>query len=76
MKSNKVYTVHYIMSPYSSEENYICVLASSKVEAYEKAVFEDIPRTVGGYPYGAYVSSVTYNNGNYKQFNTCVGLPY
>lgn len=76
MKSNKVYTVHYIMSAWSTEENYICVLASSKAEAYDKAVFEELPRTMGSCPYAAYVSSVTYSNGNYRRFNTFVGNPY
>lgn len=75
MKVNKVYTVKYRISEWS-DENYICVLASSKAEAYDKAVYEDLPRTFGTHPYSAWVSGVTYGNGNYKTFNTCEGLPY
>ena len=74
--SNKVYTVHYIMSQWSTEENYICVLAPSKAEAYEKAVYEDLPRTFGHSPYAAWVSSVTYNKGNEKFFNNHEGNAY
>lgn len=73
--TNKVYTVRYILY-HSATENYICVLAPSKVAAYDKAVFEDIPRTTGEQPYAAWVSSVTYNNGNYRKFNTFPGNPY
>ena len=74
--TNKVYTVHYIMSKWSTDEKYICVLAPSKAAAYDKAVFEVIPRTLSAQPYAAWVSSVTYNNGNYKEFNTFPGNPY
>ena len=47
-------------------------LAGSKAEAYDKVVYEILPEV----PYSAWVSSVTYNNGNYREFNTHEGMPY
>lgn len=52
------------------------VIASSKEEAYDTAVFEEIPKLTGELPYSAWVYSVTYNNGNYHLFNTFEGMPY
>ena len=52
------------------------VAASSKADAYDKAVYELIPAAEGELPYSAWVVSVTYNNGNYKTFNTFEGNPY
>lgn len=75
MAVNKVYTVSYLEYQ-GSKESYICVLAPSKADAYDKAVYEEIPRLIGSQPYAAWVSSVTYNNGNYKEFNTFPGNPY
>lgn len=70
-----VYTVGY--RHYMHEiEKHIDVIASSKEEAYDRAVYEVIPETTGWYPYSAWVISVTYQNGNCKYFNTCDGLPY
>lgn len=54
----------------------IDVIASSKAEAYDVAVYEAIPKQYGELPYSAWVESVTYNNGNYKRFNTFEGKPY
>lgn len=73
-KRRFVYHVNYIMSLYGSESS-IDVIASSKAEAYDLATFEAIPAKEGSIPYGAYVSSVTYANGNYREFNTFVGNP-
>lgn len=51
--------------------------ASNKEEAWDKAVYEGIPLMHRGEtPYSAWVYSVTYNNGNYKRFNTHEGKPY
>lgn len=76
MKQNHAYTVHYRMS-FADTVRFVCVLASSKQEAYDKAVYEAIPKEYAGfYPYSAWVSSVTYNNGNERKFNTFEGLPY
>ena len=75
MKSNKAYTVAY--RAYSSGEvKKVFPLASSKAEAYDKAVFEMIPEIEGELPYSAWVEGVTYQNGNYQHFNTCEGLAY
>lgn len=52
------------------------VIAKSKYEAYDKAVFELIPKIEGELPYSAWVASVTYQNGNYRTFNTFEGNPY
>ena len=72
----KTYHVNYIMEYYEIVEKGVDVLAHNKAEAYDKAVYEVIPAKEGRSPYGAFVSSVTYNNGNYKEFNTFVGNPY
>ena len=71
MKHNHVYCVHY-KNHSADEVHLIDVLASSKAEAYDKAVYEKLPEM----PYSAWVSSVTYNNGNYRTFNTHEGNPY
>ena len=76
MKRAKAYYVKYKLHR-SDEEKGISLLASSKEEAYDKAVYEVIPEAENGvYPYSAWVSSVTYNNGNYVLFNTFEGKPY
>ena len=75
MVVNKAYTISYYENSWSTE-NYICVLAHNKAEAYDKAVFEEIPKRIGHQPYSAWVSSVTYGNGNYKRFNTFSGNAY
>lgn len=52
------------------------VIAKSKYEAWDKAVYEVIPKIEGELPYSAWVASVTYQNGNYRTFNTFEGNPY
>lgn len=54
----------------------IDVLANSKADAYDRAVFEEIPKRDGETPYSAWVHSVTYNNGKYHLFNTSEGNAY
>lgn len=54
----------------------IDVAAKSKKEAYRIAAFELIPEREGEYPYSAWVDSVTYQNGNFRQFNHFEGFPY
>lgn len=54
----------------------IGLLAKNKEDAYDTAVFELIPEKCGELPYSAWVSSVTYNNGNCHYFNTHEGKPY
>lgn len=69
------YYVKYKM--YSAAETKgVCIAAKNKVEAYEKAVYEEIPKTEGELPHSAWVHEVTYNNGKRKLFNTFEGKPY
>lgn len=68
------YTVAYRIL--GEEEKSISFLAKNKADAYDKAVFEEIPKIEGEIPYSAWVVSVTYNNGNYRRFNTFEGNPY
>lgn len=74
MKRNNVYSVRYNLFGQISDR--VDVLAPNKEEAYDKAVYEMIPEKEGGLPYSAWVESVTYQNGNYRQFNTFEGKPY
>lgn len=69
------YCVRYKMHQWDREW-IVTVLAKNKADAYDKAVYEEIPQTEGRLPYSAWVSSVTYRNGNYKQFNTHEGKRY
>lgn len=71
----KSYYVEYKMYEADGVKG-IGFLAKNKEDAYDKAVFEKIPEKEGSLPYSAWVHSVTYNNGNYKEFNTFEGLPY
>lgn len=71
-KNNHAYTVRYHMYQHEKEVHMVCVPAASKEEAYDKAVYEVLPEV----PYSAWVSSVTYNNGNSRYFNTFEGKPY
>ena len=71
----KSYYVKYKMLQVGEVKG-INIIARNKTDAYDKAVYEDIPNIEGSCPYSAWVHSVTYNNGNYKTFNTCEGLPY
>lgn len=71
----KAYYVRYKM--YSADDVHgIQSPAKNKLDAYEKAVYTLIPEKEGSIPYSAWVSSVTYNNGNYREFNTFEGKPY
>lgn len=72
MKTNKAYAVKYRLFS-ADEEHTAYVSASNKEEAYERAVYEEIPKTTGEPPYSAWVYSVTYQNGNYHRFNTFEG---
>ncbi len=71
----KAYYIHYKLSQYG-EVHGIDILAKTKADAYDKAVYEAIPQKDGCSPYSAWVSSVTYSNGNCKRFNTFEGNPY
>lgn len=71
----KAYYVCYRLYK-NGEEKGIGFLAKNKIDAYQKAVYQLIPEKEDQMPYSAWVESVTYNNGNYKRFNTCEGLPY
>lgn len=71
MRVNRTYHVKYRMYSADSEHG-IDVLASSKADAYDKAVYDVLPEV----PYSAWVYSVTYDNGYYKRFNTFEGNPY
>lgn len=71
----KHYYVKYLLDGWFSEEKGIAVPARSKAEAYDKAQ-EMINEQDGRYPFGAYVYSVTYNNGNHRIFNNTYGDAY
>lgn len=71
----KAYYIRYKMSQHGEVQG-IGTLAKTKADAYDKAVYEVIPQKEGGCPYSAWVSSVTYSNGNCKHFNTFEGNPY
>lgn len=71
----KTYHVRYRLFQWSEEEG-IDVLANNKEEAYDKAVYETIYDKEEWLPYSAWVESVTYNNGNYRTFNTSEGNAY
>lgn len=69
------YYIKYLL--YASDtEHGIQVIANNKISAYDKAVYEAIPAETREMPYSAWVYSVTYNNGNYRVFNTHSGKPY
>ena len=70
---NHTYTIYYNGF---GETKKVDVLAKNKAEAYDKAVYEVIPRIEGELPYSAWVDSVTYQNGNVRYFNTCEGNAY
>lgn len=71
----KAYTVAYKLHS-GGDVKKISFLAESKIDAYGKAVYSEIPKIENTIPYSAWVYSVTYNNGNYKRFNTFEGMPY
>ena len=57
------YCVQYLLSQFG-EQKEIHVSAKTRPDAYEKAVYEEIPRVEGESPYSAWVYSVSYKNGN------------
>ena len=71
----KTYCIRYKMHQWDREW-IVDVLAKNCADAYDKAVYEVIPQTEGRLPYSAWVSSVTYSNGNYKKFNNHEGKRY
>lgn len=71
----KAYYIKYKMYDLGEVKG-VQILASNKEDAYDKAVYEEIPKTENAVPYSAWVHSVTYKNGNCKHFNTCEGNPY
>ena len=76
MKHRQVYHIEYRLDGSWSEIKSVDVIASNKAEAYDLATYEAIPAKEGRIPYSAWVASVTYQNGNYKRFNTFEGNPY
>lgn len=75
MKRRNVYTVSYRVWS-SGEVKRIHVIASSKAEAFDVAIYEAIPQKEGKHPYSAYVDNVTFQNGNVHYFNTSEGNAY
>jgi len=75
-KDMKAYYVRYLVNGTYEECKGIQVPAHNKAEAYDIATYELIPQKEGRVPYASWVSSVTYNNGNVRYFNTCDGLAY
>ena len=71
----KAYCIKYKMNQFG-EEKAICVVSNTKADAYDIAVYENIPQKDGSVPYSAWVESVTYKNGNCKKFNTHEGRLY
>lgn len=69
------YCINYKMHQHD-EEHLICEPARNKAEAYDRAVYEAIPKKEGSMPYSAWVTSVTYRNGKCIRFNTHEGKPY
>lgn len=69
------YHVEYTLQR-NGEVKSIDVSAKSKALAYAQATYESIPKVEGTMPYSSWVTSVTYQNGNYRTFNTCEGNPY
>lgn len=71
----KAYTVKFKMNMHSEVKTLIA-FANNKEEAYDTAVYDMIPDMYKYTPYSAWVAGVSYNNGNYRQFNTFEGMPY
>lgn len=64
-KNRYVYVVEYRMTEHSDVES-VRVIASSKWEAYDIAMYEKIPEIHAYSPYSAWVYAIQYNNGNYR----------
>lgn len=74
-KARRVYDVEYIMFRCDTPR-VAYVVAGSKEEAYDVAVYEHIPKVEHSLPYAAWVSACTYANGNYRRFeNSFCGNP-
>ena len=71
----RAYTVWYMMHS-AGETKEMSFLANNKEDAHDKAEYELIPQKEGSHPYAVWVKSVTYQNGNYRTFNTGCGNPY
>lgn len=71
----KAYWIKYRAWQCATEKG-IQVIAQNKADAYERAMYEEIPKVEGTAPYSCWVASVTCNNGNHKYFNTFEGKPY
>lgn len=72
---SRAYSVEYRLHQ-GGEVKRISFLAANAADAYDKAVYEQIPEKEGEHPYSAWVVSVTYQNGSYKLFNNFEGKPY
>ena len=60
------YTVEYRMHE-SGNVNKLSFLAKNKDDAYNRAYYTYIPEKHGKKPFNVLVTSVTYQNGNYKR---------
>lgn len=70
----KAYTIKYKMTA-AENERFVCVLADNKAEAW--LVGKDAIRAKEhAFPRSLWVHGVTYQNGNYKKFNTGEKKPY
>lgn len=67
----RTYHIEY-MEHSAAEVKGVNVVADSKEEAYDRAVYE----ILSGTPYAAWVASVTYRNGGFHRFNTFAGKPF
>ena len=72
MKARQVYTVMFY-GAYPTTA--MAVIASNKKEAYFEAI-KRITEQEGEEPYAAWVVSVTFQNGNWKRFDTDPKHPY
>lgn len=75
MTRRNVYTVGYQIRGDVSLDKRVDVIAGSKWDAYIEATYNKIPEVEGELPYCAWVKSVTYQNGNSRDFNTFPGNP-
>lgn len=71
----KTYYIKYLLHGWFSEEKGISVVAKSKADAFDIAL-EMINIKEGRYPFGAYVHSVTFKNGDHRMFSNTYGDAY
>lgn len=64
----KAYYVKYTLTNHYPKVKGFQVLANSKEEAYNKGLYEILPKVEPLSPEDFWVDSVTYNNGNYVKF--------